>query len=304
MSKMKKFFNKEFAIGLSVIVALCILFFGIDYLKGINLFKPANFYYASYENVEGLAIAAPVTIDGYKVGQVRDIEFNYDKPGKIRVLLALNRQLNLPVDSRAAIIQSMLNGASIAITTGNSHEMIARGGEIPTKDAGDGLMGILERDIVPQVTTILPRIDSLLYSLNVLAGDPALLASIRRLDLITQHVASATIGLDKTVNSQLPPIMGNARNVTAHIDSLALNLIELSRTLKGLPIATTMSNLEETTANLDRFSNQLNSKESTLGLLMSDPELYNKLNRVSADIDSLIVDIKRNPKRYISIKLL
>lgn len=296
--------KKEFAIGLSVIVALAILFFGIDYLKGINLFKPANFYYAEYSNVEGLTIAAPVTIDGYKVGQVRDIEFNYNNPGKIRVLLALNKQLNLPEDSYATVAQSMLSGASINITVGHSPKYVERGGTINSREAGAGLMGTLQDEVMPQVSGILPKVDSLLYNLNMLAGDPALLQSIRRLDMITANVASATRGLDVTVNRQLPAVMGNARTVTAHIDSLALNLVELSQTLKALPLQNTMSNLEQTTGELSRFSAQLNNRESTLGQLMYDPELYNRLNRVTADIDSLIIDIKKNPKRYISIKLL
>lgn len=89
---MKKIFNKEFIIGICVITAIVILIFGIDYLKGINLFSPANFYYASYDNVAGLEISSPVTVDGYKVGQVREIQFDYENPGKIKVLLALNKK--------------------------------------------------------------------------------------------------------------------------------------------------------------------------------------------------------------------
>lgn len=90
---MKKIFNKEFIIGICVITAIVILIFGIDYLKGINLFSPANFYYASYDNVAGLEISSPVTVDGYKVGQVREIQFDYENPGKIKVLLALNKKI-------------------------------------------------------------------------------------------------------------------------------------------------------------------------------------------------------------------
>lgn len=300
---MKKIFTKEFNIGLCVIVALVILFFGIDYLKGINLFKPANFYYAEYEHVDGLEIAAPVTIDGYKVGQVREIEFNYANPGKIKVLLALNKELSLPADSYAVIAQSLLGGPSIEIHVGKSKERLAVGSEIKTEVEG-GLMSALSDDIMPSVTGILPKVDSLLLSLNTLAGDPALLASIQRLDVITSNVALATQGLDYTVNKQLPPVMKNAYGVSCKLDSIAVNLSELSTTLRQLPLQSTMQNVETTTANLSRFSERLNSDNSTLGLLTTDPELYYRLNRVAASVDSLIVDIKRNPKRYISIKLL
>ena len=82
-------FNKEFKIGLSVIVAIAVLIFGIDYLKGINLFTPSNYYIAEYDNVAGLEVSAPVTIDGFKVGQVRELNFNYEKPERFRLCLPL-----------------------------------------------------------------------------------------------------------------------------------------------------------------------------------------------------------------------
>ena len=86
---------KTFVIGLCVIIALLIVIFGINYLKGINMFKGANYYYASYTNVAGLAQSAPVTINGYKVGLVREIEYEYDNPGHIKVELSLDKSLRL-----------------------------------------------------------------------------------------------------------------------------------------------------------------------------------------------------------------
>ena len=91
---MKKIFNKEFAIGLSVIVAILILIFGIDFLKGINLFRPAHYYVAYYDNVDELTVSSPVLINGYKVGQVREVNFNYEKPGKVEVVMALDKNLH------------------------------------------------------------------------------------------------------------------------------------------------------------------------------------------------------------------
>ena len=98
--------------------------------------------------------------------------------------------------------------------------------------------------------------------------------------------------------------MNNVNHVATNLDSITRDLIVLSAELKRLPISSTMDNVNEMTGNLAKFSNQLNSRESTLGLLMNDPELYNRINRLSADVDSLIVDLQKNPKRYISIKLL
>ena len=300
---MKKLFNKELIIGISVILAIVILFFGIEYLKGINMFSPANFYYVNCANVSGLEISAPVTIDGYKVGQVREISYDYDNPGKIKVLLAVNKKLRVPDDSYAVLASTLMGGAYIDIKMGQSKKMLEVGSPISTKET-TGLMDALSNDIMPAVNTILPRIDSLLYNLNTLVADPALTQSIRRLDGITQNVLAATDGLSTTMRKDVPAFMHSARSVTTKIDTVSANLVALSVQLKQLPLSSTMDNVNEVTANLVRFSNQLNDQSSTLGKLTNDPELYNRLNRVTADIDSLILDIKKNPKRYISIKLL
>lgn len=300
---MKKIFNKEFVIGLSVIAAIIILIFGIDYLKGINLFSPANFYYASYDNVAGLEISSPVTVDGYKVGQVRDIEFDYEHPGKIKVLLALNKNLHIPVDSKASMGSTLMSGNFISITLGKSSEMLQIGSEISSYEQAD-LMTSLNENVMPTVNQILPRIDSLLMNLNQLVGDPALLASIQRLDGITGNVMDATVGLNGVLNKDVPVVMRNVKSISHGLDTVTANLGILSAQLKALPLHTTVDNVNSLTNNLNKFSDQLNDPNSTLGQLMQDPELYNKLNRVAADVDSLIVDIKKNPKRYISIKLL
>ena len=300
---MKKIVTKEFIIGICVLVALVVLFFGIDFLRGINLFQPTNFYHASYSNVAGLEIAAPVTIDGYKVGQVREINFDFNSPGEIDVVLALDEKLSLPTDSRAVIESGLMNGASIRIIMGKASEKIPVGGNVQTAVVPD-LMSALSGGLMPAVENILPKVDSLLYNLNLLVSDPALLTSIQRLDAITSNVELATVGLNHTMNNQLPTVMNDAGKITTNLDTVVQNLAVLSAQLKALPLQSTMANVDATTSNLVKFSNQLNDQNSTLGLLMNDPELYNKLNRVAADVDSLIVDIKRNPKRYISIKLL
>lgn len=300
---MKKIFNKEFAIGLSVIVAILILIFGIDYLKGVNLFRPSNYYLAYYENVDELSVSSPVLIQGYKVGQVREMNFNYKKPGKVEVVLALDKNLELPEGTTAEIGSTLLSGARIELTLGAGPDKIASGSEIPTGVKAD-LMSSLQDGLMPSLAGILPKVDSLLYNLNLLVADPALSASIQRLDGITGNLLTTTEGLNSTMNTQVPRLASNVTRASESLDTIVGNLGQLSYQLKSLPINATVENVNQLTANLTQFSKQLNDKNSTLGMITSDPELYNRLNRVSADIDSLILDIKKNPKRYISIKLL
>ena len=300
---MKKIFSKEFIIGLSVIIAALVLFFGIEFLKGINLFRPANYYYAYYSNVDGLAVASPVQVNGYKVGQVREIIYDYADPGKIKVMLAMDKKLSIPADSYAEMGQTMLSGAYINLKIGKSAKKLAVGEEIPS-GTSNGMMESISNEIMPAISQIMPKIDSLLSNLNTLVAAPALLQSIQRLDGITANVLGVTEGLSNTMSRDVPLVVRDARSITHQIDSVSANLLALSKTLKQLPIATTMANVNDITANLSNFATKLNSSTSTLGRLTNDDELYHRLNQVSADIDSLIVDIKRNPKRYISIKLL
>lgn len=299
---MKKTFNKEFAIGLSVIIAILILIFGIDYLKGINLFRPAHYYLAYYDNVDELTVSSPVLINGYKVGQVREVNFDYKKPGKVEVVMALDKNLMLPEGTVAQMSPTLLSGSRIELSMGAGPGMIPSGGEVPTGVKG-GLMSSVQ-DMMPAVTGILPKVDSLLYNLNLLVADPALTASINRLDGITDNLLATTKGLNMTMNSQVPRLANNTVKLTQSLDTIVGNIGQLSYQLKTLPLDATVGNVNQLTENLAAFSRQLNDKNSTLGMLTSDPELYNRINQVSADIDSLLVDIKKNPKRYISIKLL
>jgi phospholipid/cholesterol/gamma-HCH transport system substrate-binding protein len=203
----------------------------------------------------------------------------------------------------AAITQSMLSGASITLNVGKSDKVLPYDSEIAAATAPD-LMATLSNEIVPSATSLMQHVDSLLYNVNDLVSNPALLQAINRLDGISYNLLGATGGLNTTLNAQTPVLLNRVNNVAGNLDAITADLNDFSTQLKGLPLDKTVENVNELTANLIAFSQQLNNQKSSLGLLMNDPELYNRLTQISADVDSLIVDIKRNPKRYISIKLL
>lgn len=303
---MKKKFGKEFIIGLSVCLAIVILISGIDYLKGINIFKPTNSYEVYYSNAEGLEKSAPVLLNGFKVGLVRDVTIDYAKPDKVKVTIALDNALRLPTGTKAQLGSTLLSGAIINLQVGKGPGVIEKGSTLEPLESND-MMAALQNDVLPAVSGVMAKVDTLLTHVNALVANPALTTSISRLDGITDNLYATTGSLNSTmgtVNGQLPVIMRNASAASVQLDTIASNLAILSADLRSLPLQPTMENVERVTANLEAFSAQLNSPNSTLGRLNTDPQLYNQLDRVTADIDSLIVDIKRNPKRYISIKLL
>lgn len=294
--------SKEFTIGLCVIAALAIMYFGIEYLKGNNVFKPANYYYTSYNNVTGLAKSAPVLINGFKVGLVRDITYDYDKPGNINVEMSLEKGLHLPNDTKAVLTTDMLGTSSIELSLGTSSEFYNIGDKIAGVRAESLMSGVTE-DILPSVSKVIPKIDSLITSLNALASDPALKQSLGSLENTMTNLEATSEKLSKVMGT-IPSIANDASTTMNNVKEISSNLNTFSAQLKDIPLDSTMTNVMKTSESLKELMARLNSHDSSLGMLLNDDELYRNLNNASASLDSLLRDVKKNPKRYISIKLL
>lgn len=294
--------SKEIGIGFSVLVALICIFFLVNYLKGINIFHSSNYYLVEYHDVKGLTISAPVTLNGYKVGQVKDITYDYDKPGNIEVELSLTSKLKIPHGSKAVITVDMLGTPSIVLHLAKGTDF-HKVGDTLVGSVQDGLTDKLSGDVLPQVGPILQKIDSLLIGLNAIVSDPAMTNTVKRLNDISTNLDLAIANLRKASVS-MPGIMQNVDSTTVNLAVLSAQISEFAANLNELPIDSTMANVNEITANLKVLSNDLNNPNSSLGLLLHDPALYNSLNKTVGNLDSLFIDIKKNPKRYISIKLL
>lgn len=295
--------RKELMVGLMVAVALVLLFFGINFLKGVNIFKAANYYYAAYNNVEGLATSAPVTLNGYKVGLVRSINYQYDNPGHVVVEFSVDRNLRLPEGSSATISSDLLGTASIVLNLGQAANGFYEVGDTVPGAVNAGLMGSVTETIMPAVSAVIPKVDTLLTSLNAIVSDPALTASVQRMDAITADLNESVRSL-RQVMASLGPVVQNVGSITSNVDTITGDLAAVSGMLREAPIDSLMDELNRTAANLEQLSAALNNPDSSIGRLTTDPELYNNLNSTVQSLDSLFVDIKRNPKRYISIKLL
>lgn len=300
---MKKKFSKEFLIGLLVLIAGVALFFGINYLNGINVFKAANYYYVSYNNVSGLTVSSPVTLNGFQVGLVRDIEYEYDNPGHVKVELSLDRQLNIPTGSTAAIKLDMLGTASVELNFTDSKQYYKVGDTLEGMALG-GLVDNLSKDLMPGIVAMLPKMDSIMTSVNKLIGDPALLESVQRLSAITANLEKSTAQLSAMMNTSMPGTLNNVNELSANLNTISSDLAVLSSQLKDMPLDSTMRNVQSITANVNELTAKMQDKNSSLGLLLNDTGLYDNLNNAAGSLDSLLIDVKKNPKRYISIKLL
>jgi phospholipid/cholesterol/gamma-HCH transport system substrate-binding protein len=150
-------------------------------------------------------------------------------------------------------------------------------------------------DMIPAIQQMLPKLDSILASVNTLLADPAIASSLHNVDQITANLARTSNDLNQLtaqLNSQMPQMLKNADGVLA-------NTNQITKNLNDLDIAATMSSVNNTLHNVEQMTAKLNSKEGTLGLLMRDPGLYNNLNATMMHADSLMMDLKQNPKRYV-----
>lgn len=298
---MKKFFTKEVKIGITVILSICVLYWGIEFLKGINLFKPANFYYAKFERVNGLNIAAPITINGFSVGQVREIEYNY-QTNDIYVLLSLNKDLKIPTNSKIIMANELLGAASLVLEMSNEKTYYEVGSEIPSEISG-GLMDKVASDMLPAIANMMPKIDSILTNINVIVSNPALNNSVSRLDEISANLAETTKAFSMISNHSLPVVVNNVEGITTNLKGASENVYALTQKANEMPIEQTIANLNATISNLKVLSDKMTNNESTLGLLMTDKRLYNDLDKAVSSLDSLLTDLKANPKRYVTFKV-
>ncbi len=303
--------KKNVLIGLTVVVSICILYWGIEYLKGINLLKPANFYYAKFEKVNGLTVASPVTVNGFKVGQVREITYDYDT-NQISVELSFEKGLKIPDGSTITFSNELLGAAALQLNLGASKTYMEVGSVIPTQMQG-GLMDKVGNDMMPALVSILPKVDSIVGSVNQILANPAIAASVTRCAAITRELAASSVQLTElmaSLNKAIPGMVHNANGVLANANALTGdlrtttgNLNTITGNLKELPLDTTLNRINATLANVQRLTAKLNNENSSLGMLLNDKKLYQNATSTVASLDSLLQDVKKHPKKYVTIKV-
>lgn len=303
--------KKNVLIGLTVVVSICILYWGIEYLKGINLLKPANFYYAKFEKVNGLTVASPVTVNGFKVGQVREITYDYDT-NQISVELSFEKGLKIPDGSTITFSNELLGAAALQLNLGASKTYMEVGSVIPTQMQG-GLMDKVGNDMMPALVSILPKVDSIVGSVNQILANPAIAASVTRCDAITRELAASSAQLTElmaSLNKAVPGMVHNANGALANANALTGdlrtttgNLNTITSNLKELPLDTTLNRINATLANVQRLTAKLNNENSSLGMLLNDKKLYQNATSTVASLDSLLQDVKKHPKKYVTIKV-
>ena len=290
-----KYITKEVRIGIAGIVALCVLIYGINWLKGIHMFQPSSYFYAKFENVNGLTKSSPVFADGVRVGIVRDIYYDSAKPGNVIVEVELDTELRIPKGSSAELVSELMGGVRMNILLANNpREKYAVGDTIPGT-LNNGMMESAAK-LIPKVEEMLPKLDSILISLNNILGDKSIPATLHSIEKTTANLA--------VVSSQVKGLMSNdIPQLTSKLNTIGDNFVVISGNLKEVDYAATFKKIDETLANVKILTEKLNSKDNTIGLLFNDPTLYNNLNATTENAASLLEDLKEHPKRYVHFSL-
>ena len=287
--------KKEVKIGLIGIVAIALLIFGINYLKGVRMFQGSSYYYVDYTDINGLAISSPVYASGYKIGLVRDIQYNHANPGHVTVEVELDENMQIPEGSIGELVTDMLGTVKMNLKLNLQCKEYCQPGDTLPGIVNNGLMSVAE-GIMPKVEQLVPKMDSILHSLNQLLANPALKATIENTERLTANLDVTARQLNLLMKNDLPQLTG--RMVT-----IADNFTTISENLKTIDYAETFQKIDSTLQSVQLLTSKLNSKDNTVGLLFNDATLYNNLSSTTANAASLLEDLQAHPKRYVHFSL-
>lgn len=290
--------SKEVKIGFAFILAIIILYFGISFLKGVNLFKPTNSYKVVFDDISGLTESTPVTLNGLPIGLVYSMNLNQDNPKQVIAQLNLNKGVKIPKGSKVYLDVSLMGSATVILEPDwNSKEFL---------DSSDTITGLRKKglldtggSLMPQIETLMPRVDSILIGLQAMANNPALPKTLDNVNEITSELTKST----KQLNQMLASVNKDLPTITNNLSAATSDLAVTTSKIKGMDFQSTYQSIDATLKNIEQLSSKLNSKDNSVGLLLNDRQLYDSLNSTLNNASLLLKDVKENPSKYINVKV-
>ena len=289
---------QEIKIALVAVAGLVALFFGMKFLKGSNLLSSSDTYYFVFNDISGLTESSPIFAAGYQVGRIKKIYFDYSHIKKIKVLAEVDRKMKIPMGSTASISSDVLGNIKVTLNIAPHRGQYVQPGGVISGSIDTGTVGKMT-EMVPTIKQILPKLDSVMFHLNALLADPALAHSIHNIDEITNNLSTSSKQLHillTNVNREVPGIVSKTNLVLANTEQFTDNL-------RKIDVASTMTKVDEAMADVQEFTSKINNNSGTFGLLLKDPTLYYNLNQTMKNIDSLAVNLRQQPKRYVHFSL-
>lgn len=296
-----KIFTKEIKIALAAICAVALLIYGINFLKGINLFQKNKLYYVAFHDISGLAESNPVYANGYRIGIVRTIHYDYDHPGNVYIGVDVEENMHIPEGSRAELVSQMLGGVTMNIILGNSPRSLQPGDTI----YGGPAMGALDQmgEMMPQVQAMMPKLDSILTNINTILSNPAIQQTLVNAATLTDQLKTTTQTLNTLMQGDVSAMAHNLKPATENLRDITAKLNDINYGETVNKINQSLNELQTLTGNINQTvlttANNINNPNSSLGLLMNDRSLYDNLNKTLLSSDSLLIDLRQHPKRYV-----
>lgn len=311
--------TREFKIGIVVTVAAALLYWGINFLKGLDVFTNERVLYAVYEDVGGLENANPVKINGLTVGQVRNMYFTKDGQSNIVIEIVLKNKLPVPKNSTAKIVSSdILGSKAVDIILGNSTEF-TESGDTLMADTEISIKDEVSRQLQPIKTkaeSLMMSIDTVLTMLTGLFSSP----NTRNIAKSVEHMTNSFENLESTTNTidtlmkgqrnRLERIFENIESITLNLQSneenlnnIFANLSSFSDTLAQARVAETINNINRAMIQVSDITTKIKNGEGSLGMLVNDDSLYIELEKTSRELNLLLEDIRLNPKKYVKFSV-
>lgn len=311
--------RKETKIGIIVAVALILLFIGFNFLKGEYVFEKSRVFYGVYERVNGLQKSNPVVINGFQIGQVRKVELMKDGSQNLLVTMAIYDDIDLPKDTRGLLrAADLLGSMQIQLILGNSLELMK---------SGDTLHSDIEKDLVEEVNEqlrpiknkaegLIASVDSVIKVIEVILSPQSQTNLVQSFKGVNDAIASlqrTSFRLDTLVRDEKDRITHILQNIDhlstvlaengSNLNNVIENFSQISDTLAKAKIAETLIHTNEALASVNQVVDKINRGEGSLGLLLNDPQLYNRLESASKNLDLLVEDMRINPNRYVQFSI-
>lgn len=294
---MKSNLSRNALIGFAFIASLVMIYFGINFLKGVNIFKQQKQYYAVFDDVSKLLISSPVYVKGYQIGLINEIKMISSDP--MQFLVGINLEQELPITEGSYLEYGIdMFGASTATLILSPAGAILQPGDTLTGTREMGLMDDVAA-AMPMADSILTRIDSVLLTINRLLMNPMWEQSLEGMGSTIQRLNRSSESLNRMVTAMekdLPEISGNLKTVSGDMKTISGELSELD-------MKSTFHSIDETVTNLKSLSDKINSDDNSLGLLLHDTRLHDSLTVTLDEAAQLLEDIRLNPDKYLTIRV-
>lgn len=302
----------EIKIGIFGLCVLIILFFGIKFLKGSDIFQKENTYYAYYNDVSGMLVSSNVLVNGLRVGYVKEIEATNERADNFLVTFTCSSDIKIPQDSKITLFSADLLGSkALKLQLGTSSKIIEDGDTL----SSDRELGMLD-NLGASVTPLMNNLDSILTSLNKILNaqtQTSLQNTITNLETTTSKLSSISCDLDNLMTSEktkLAKIIENTESITANfkennekLSNIIANVDNIVDSAAKANIGTTLIETGKSIEKLNTVLGVIEKGKGNVGLLINDEELYKSLDNSAKNLNKLIEDIKENPKKYINVSV-